>query len=233
MQFKVRVKKHSVRIPNSMYPVASEEKCALFNADNCSERIQHSQLEDALNKRRFDSGHCYENAADVCEIGKELGLQIEFWAGWTLLGHEIIHHAWNVYDGKIIDVSNSIFEWAVMKTTFDNYSGIPEGLNRKYAENLQKGQKVRPATTNDSIFGFIPSRDNIGQEEERWLYELALDYCKEYKYIGSPDEPLEALLRIKMLINRYPNHPAFKYKGGKTNLQREIDLAREQSSYFL
>lgn len=138
-----------------MYPVAFKRNFKVFDSKSAKERIENEALKSELDKYRFTSGNCYYNANTVCYIGREVGIDVEFWAGWLCIGYYPVYHAWNVWDDNIIVVSFSFYESALISQANEENGGKAP---REYiAAKLLGAEKTYPVTTTHSVFGQIPT----------------------------------------------------------------------------
>ncbi|MCS7460372.1 hypothetical protein N0M98_09480 [Paenibacillus doosanensis] len=212
MRHKFTLNNENFMIPSRFYPIADLKNIRIFHKDNTIDSvINNEELASELNKHNFETGQCYSNAVKVCEIGRKLGVNIEFWVGWVEVSKGLvpIHHAWNVYDGHIIDVSISYHDAIVIKQTEEAIQKMEQKKNMRfmartemYAAMLRKMEPKRPPTIIDRVFGAI------------------LD---EKTYIGSPDTIDNAVNTWTSIMERFPQHPTIKEMAtGETRLQAAL-----------
>jgi hypothetical protein len=201
MKYKTKVNKQSIFIPSRMYPVAQKKNFKVFTAENSRQKIEHEALKNELDKYRFRSGNCYENASKVFDIGKELGIDIEFRAGWFCVGYYPVYHSWNVYDDKIIDASFSFFESFVINKAQEEYDG--DDPSEYIAKRLKEAEDFYPVTTENCVFGKIPTK-----ETEDQITRYAMKNIKEMAYAGSPDNVDNTISRFIELKKEFPDHPS-------------------------
>jgi hypothetical protein len=179
------------------YPFRDLSQIKIFQHSNTKDPAKVDiVLERALNRVSFESGHCYSNSHQVLEIGKQFGFHVDFYSGWLIIDGEVIHHAWNVFNGIIIDVSMSL-AWVELCRRQPNLT------RKEYAKLSIEMEERKPRTSKDAVWGKVP---------------------EEVIYVGCPDDKDNAVNIFNHLMEKFPHHPMRKrmLPSGMTPLQLEI-----------
>lgn len=184
-----------------LFPIANTDKCQFFTIELCMP-YENQQFAKMLNENRkfFRSGWCYTTAENVVAMGKELGLDIEFYSGWVRHG-TWLHHAWAVVDKiHLIDLTISKRETILLKTV---NTEEPQWRERVAPILIEYGENPLPVEM-DCVFG------------------QPLD---SMFYFGSPDTPINARRIFNRLMKKIPRHPSYARKGkgnevGASELQK-------------
>lgn len=190
------------KIGSDLFPVARKDAMRKFHKGN-TRSLEYPELSAALESQEFKAGMCYTNANVVQVIAQKLGIPVQFYAGWLLIGQEQmpIHHAWCVIDGNVIDTSMDVRDMIAFKKvdyTKPNW--------REQALELMKQEAQTHVPVNQrSIWGKVDDP----------LY-----------YVGSPDSPQNARIIFNTLLDRYPKHPSYHKlinEKGQSKLQEMME----------
>lgn len=174
---------NTIKIPSQMFPLKGMPE--FFNPDN-TEELEDDEVREIFDSIEFELGKCYFNTQAIMTSLRENGIKgAEAYAGWTLApsGYPV-HHTFVLYKRKhILDPSASL-----------------RFKDMKHLANIT-GEDMKEAVANLYI-----ERQKLSNSE-RCVFGKASDL---YFYIGSRQEPLEALKVIKKIIQTYPNHPSYR-----------------------